>query len=179
MERPVLFLTRLYDRLQAAFESPRHRRILSMGLVTAFVGALAQKHRPLSDDAKDRERFVAAKKVIALALIATLVVLAVRSGWGLVTELRPTSFFEAFYTVLIFADVLVVLISIRYSTNYHAVFRNSGLAVATVLLRLALASPPPWTSGLGVAAIVFAIALTTAYERFMPVLTRAGGEGPA
>jgi predicted methyltransferase len=150
-----------------------------MGPVAAFVRALAQKHRPLSDDAQDRERFIAAKKVVALALIATLVVLAVRSGWGLVTELHPTSLFEAFYTVLSFADVLVVLISIRSSTSYHAVFRNAGLAVATVLLRLALASPAPWTSGLGVAATVFAIALTTAYERFMPVLKRAGSEGPA
>jgi hypothetical protein len=277
-------LTRLFDVLQAGFDSPKHRRILSMGLVVAFVAALVvielarlgalgerlsaalphnhfhaielafylllayevtsltfaiarsvstaagkqfeifslillrrsfeafarldepirwpqateavthmlsdavgglllfvglgfytalQRHRPLSDDAQDRERFVAAKKVIALLLIGTLVVLAVRSGWGLATELHPTGFFEAFYTVLIFADVLVVLISIRYSTSYHAVFRNSGLAVATVLLRLALSSPPPWTSLLGVAGIVFAIGLTAAYERFMPVLKRA------
>jgi hypothetical protein len=280
----VQSLTRLFDRLQAAFESPRHRRLLSMGLVAAFVIALGgielarlgllgerlaealprnhfhaielafylllayevtsltfaiarsvstaagkqfeifslillrrsfeafagldepirwpqaveavwhmlsdavgglllfvglgfyyslQKHRPLSDDAQARDRFIAAKKVIALLLIATLAVLAGRSVWGIVTALRPTSFFEAFYTVLIFADVLVVLISIRYSTSYHAVFRNSGLAVATVLLRLALSSPPPWTSLLGVAGIVFAIGLTAAFERFVPVLKRA------
>lgn len=283
-------LTRLYDRLQALFDSARHRRILSNGLVLAFVLALAvielarlgllgerlaaalprnhfhaielafylllayevtsltfaiagsvttaagkqfeifslillrrsfeafagldepirwpqaqeavlhmvadavgglllfvglgfyyalQKHRPLSADVHDRERFIAAKKVIALLLIATLVILGVRSGWGVVTALHPTSFFEAFYTVLIFADVLVVLISIRYSTSYHVVFRNSGLAVATVLLRLALSSPSPYTSVLGVAGIVFAIGLTFAYERFAPVLKRAEGEQAA
>ncbi len=43
--------------------------------------------------------------------------------------------------MLIFADVLVVLISLRYSASYHVVFRNSGLAVATAseLAVLALA----------------------------------------
>ena len=34
--------------------------------------------------------------------------------------------------------VLIVLISLRYSSTYNVVFRNSGYALATVFIRLAL-----------------------------------------
>ncbi|HET7754919.1 MAG TPA: hypothetical protein VFK85_13505 [Anaeromyxobacteraceae bacterium] len=127
-----------------------------------------QKHRPLSGNVSDRASFIAAKKVIALALLVVLFVMGARSLWGLLVLLEPHPFFEAFYTLLIFADVLVVLISLRYSSSYHVVFRNSGLAVATVLLRVALAAPPPWSAVLGLVAVVFALALTLAYNRFAP-----------
>ncbi len=128
-----------------------------------------QKHKPLSGHQDDRDSFVLAKKVIALLLLGAFGVLAGRSLWDLV-HLEPAGFFEAFYTVLIFADVLVVLISLRYNASYRVVFRNSGLAVATVLLRLALASPPPWAGVLGVAGMLFALGLTLAYNRFEPLL---------
>jgi hypothetical protein len=133
-----------------------------------------QRHRPLSEDQDARKSFVAAKKVIALGLLGVLGALALRSLWGLVVRLEAHPFFEDFYTVLIFADVLVVLISLRYSASYHVVFRNSGLAVATLLLRVALSSPPPWSGLFGVGAALFGVALTLAYNRFAPVL--GGGD---
>ncbi|MDP3505014.1 MAG: hypothetical protein Q8S33_32045 [Myxococcales bacterium] len=123
------------------------------GALLIFVGLgfyyAGQEHRPLSDDARDRDGFIAAKKVLALVLLGVLVGLAVRSLAGFASTLHTEPFFEPFYTVLIFADVLVVLFSLRYSASYLVVFRNSGLAVATVLLRLAL---------------------SYAYHRFAPVL---------
>jgi excisionase family DNA binding protein len=129
------------------------------GALVVFVGLgfyyAAQKHQPLSEDEADRQSFVAAKKAIALLLLAVFGWLAARSLWGLATRLQPVAFFEPFYTVLIFADVLVVLISARYSASYHVVFRNSGLALATVVLRVALAAPPPYIALLGAAATVF------------------------
>ncbi len=127
-----------------------------------------QKHRPLSGDQGDRTSFVAAKKLIALLLLAVLAVLAGHGLWDLVVHLEAHPFFETFYSLLIFADVLVVLISLRYSASYHVVFRNSGLAVATVLLRLALTAPPPWSGLLGVVAVLYALGLTYAYNRFAP-----------
>lgn len=133
-----------------------------------------QKHRPLSEDTSDRDGFIAAKKAIALLLLLVLALLASRSVLGLVKDLSPRPFFEPFYTVLVFADVLVVLISLRYSASYHIVFRNSGFAVATVLLRLALSAPSPWISLIGVAAMLFLIGLSLAYNRFAPVLAAAG-----
>lgn len=150
------------------------------GALVIFVGLgfyyASQKHRPLSDDAHDRASFIAAKKVIALLLLLVLAGLALHSLGALFVDLHAPSFFEPFYTVLIFADVLVVLISLRYSASYHVVFRNSGLAVATVLLRLSLAAPPPWISLLGAGAMAFVLVLSMAYHRFAPVLGPAETE---
>ena len=131
-----------------------------------------QRHRPLSEDRHDRANFVLAKKAISLLLVVVFSLLALESLWRLATTLHANGFFEAFYTVLIFADVLVVLLSLRYNSSYRVVFRNSGLAVATVMLRLALSAPPPWSGALGLLAVLFAVALTLAYNRFAPVLER-------
>lgn len=68
--------------------------------------------------------------------------------------------------MLIFADVLVVLISLRYNASYRVVFRNSGLAVATLLLRVSLVAPPPWAGAIGLGAGVFAVGLTLAFNHF-------------
>ena len=126
-----------------------------------------QRHQPLSPDARDRQSFIHAKKAVALALLA---VFAGGAAWTAFTALvlrHPwPAFFESLYTLLIFADILVVLISARYSSTYRVVFRNSGVAVSTVLLRLALSAPVYLNAVLGAVAVAFAVALTVAYNMF-------------
>jgi len=124
-----------------------------------------QRHQPLSPDARDRQSFIAAKKAIALVLLVLFVGGAAWTLGGQLTQghVAPP-FFEALYTLLIFADILVVLISTRYSSTYRVVFRNSGVAVSTVLLRLALSAPPYLNAGLGAAAAGFAVCLALAYN---------------
>ncbi len=124
-----------------------------------------QTHQPISRDPDDQSSFVGAKKLIALALLASLVIIATEVVWAWVSAGQEHSFFEIFYTILIFADVLIVLISLRYSVAYPVVFRYFGFAVATVLIRLALTAPRVVDAGLGVVATVFAIALTWVYNR--------------
>jgi len=135
-----------------------------------------QRHRPLSSDAKDRASFIATKKAIALLLLVVFAVVGLQAGVGqaFLGESRP--FFEIFYTLLVFADILVVLISLRYSSTYPVVFRNSGLAVSTVLMRVALSAPPFANALLGVASALFALGLTVAYNAFSP---RQGDRAPA
>jgi len=132
----------------------------------------AQRHRPFAGPDRDRASFVAAKKAVALVLLAVFGWLAVRAAL-----LERGGFFEDFYTVLVLADVLIVFLSLRYSSAYHVVFRNSALAVATVLLRVALAAPPFYDAALGVAAAGFALALTLASNRLGPVLESRAGRG--
>ena len=110
------------------------------------------------------------KKSLALGLLIVLAVLAVRDGWRLVVSGQRELLFETFYTILIFTDVLIVLVSLRYSSHYRVVFRYSGFAAATVLIRMALTAPPYFNAGIGVGAAVFALGLTLAYNAFAPVL---------
>jgi len=128
-------------------------------------GGGALRPRPLTPDARDTEGFVATKKAIALALVGVFAWLAGRALLGLQGE-----FFESFYSVLVLADILVVLVSLRYSPSYLVMFRNSGLAVAAVLLRVALSAPPYANAALGLAAALFTLGLTVASTRLAPLL---------
>jgi len=124
----------------------------------------AQRHPPLPGGEGGRSSFVALKKLVALLL---LIIYAVLAGRAALQE-QP-DFFTSFYTVLVLADVFLVLVALRHSGAYHLIFRNSGLAAATVLLRLALTAPPLWSAGLGVAAGLFALGVTLVSNRFAPV----------
>jgi len=113
----------------------------------------------------DLFRFVAAKKGIALLILGVFVVLGLNNLYNMVAGLPHIEFFPVFYTLLIFTDILVVLVSQCFRPSFHAVFRNSGYALSTLFIRLALAAPPMYDVALGAAAIVFAIALTLAWTR--------------
>ena len=115
-----------------------------------------------------RMRYVLSKKMLGIAL------LVIFAGAG-IEDLRlflgtgsNTRFFETIYTVLIFADVALVLIAQRYMQNFHATFRNAGFVLATLLIRIALGAPPPWDALIGVCAAFYALALTWAITRFDP-----------
>ena len=141
-------------------------------IIFALVGFYysRQYHRRITADAAEQYRFVTAKKAVSLLLMAIFVGVGGYTVGHLLLEAERFPFFDTFYTVLIFSDVLVVLISLGYSTTYHVVFRNSGFAVATVMIRLALAGPPLLGAALGVVAALFMVALTLVYNRFAPVL---------
>ena len=123
-----------------------------------------QSHRPITADPDEQSSFISAKKLIAVILLISLVIICVEVMWAWSQGNLTHSFFEVFYTLLIFADVLVVLISLRYSNAYAVVFRYFGFAVATVLIRLALTAPRVVDAALGVTATLFAIALTWIYN---------------
>lgn len=113
----------------------------------------------------DLFRFVAAKKGIALIILAVFVILGLTNVHNQLRGLPHIDFFPVFYTLLIFTDILVVLISQCFRPSFHAVFRNSGYALSTLFIRLALAAPPMYDVALGVVAGLFAIALTLAWTR--------------
>jgi hypothetical protein len=125
-----------------------------------------QRHKRISDVDEDRVSFVSVKKAVALMLLTLFVAIGIHDviTWWRTGE--GYSFFSIFYLTLIFSDILIVLISLRYSNVYGIVFRNSGFAVATVLIRLALTAPPFINVLLGLASIGLGIGLTLAYNYF-------------
>ena len=143
-------------------------------LLCAF--SRAQRHRPITSDSGEQRDFVAEKKAIGLLLLLALAVIAAIDAHRALAGLPTFSVFAGFYTVLVFSDVLIVLVSLRHSSTYAVFFRNSGFTVATVFIRLALAAAPPWNSALGAGSALFALALTHAYNRH---LAGRSGDVPA
>ena len=140
-----------------------------------------QRHQRITATEAELHRFIAAKKGLSLVLLGTFLSMGLYGLYTLVTLQAPFKFFNAFYTVLIFSDVLVVLIALRYSSTFHVVFRNSGFAAATVMIRIALAGPRYFDGLIGVGATLYAIGLTAAYNYVAPVISgeEQGGEAAA
>ncbi|MEM1056300.1 MAG: hypothetical protein AAGI52_12310 [Bacteroidota bacterium] len=152
----------------SASEPVLNALVAAGGGLVIFAGSVLykrlQRHRPITSGGPEQARFVAAKKAIAVALLVAFVVAGVDDATRYITGRNPYPFFDAFFTALIFADVLVVLVSLRYTTTYAVVFRNAGLALATVLLRIALIAPVYAEVGLAIGATTFGILLTVGYN---------------
>jgi hypothetical protein len=126
-----------------------------------------QRHRAITLHERDQRSFVSAKKIVALVLVVTFLVLAIVTLWNTIRGRETPAFFPNFYTVLVLSDVLILLISLRYSASFPVVFRNAGFAAATVIVRVALSAPPYVNALLATGAVAFALALSLAYNRSM------------
>jgi hypothetical protein len=142
-------------------------RILSDGfgalLLFALLGVyyrIQTLHHEETNKPEDLFSFVAAKKGIALILLGIFVYMGVKTILQAVAGVPHPDFFHGFYTLLIITDILLVLIAQSFQPSFFAVFRNSGYALSTLIIRLALAAPAYFNILLGVAAAVFGIAMT-------------------
>lgn len=140
--------------------------------IFALVGGFyaLQKHQNITSSTAELRRFVESKKTLSVALLVIFGGILLYGGVALLQGNLGFPLFETIFTVFIFSDVLIVLLSLRYGNAYHVVFRNSGFAVATVMIRLALAGPRYIDAALGVGAALFAIGVTLAYNYVSPVL---------
>jgi hypothetical protein len=125
-----------------------------------------QKHKSITEDTEDRDRFVNLKKAMALALLGFYIFFGLKDLFTLFTTAHYTSSFNDFYTVLIFADILLLLYSLRFTTRYVNIFRYSSFAFAAILIRISLSAPAFINVIIGIAAGLFVLALTYAYNYF-------------
>ena len=115
-----------------------------------------------------RMRFVMSKKLLALLLFGVFVGIGIRDAYLHFMLGQTPRFFETIYTVLVFADITLVLISQRYMPSFHAVFRNSGFVIGTLLMRLSLSATAPWDTVISLFAAVYVLALTWTTSYFAP-----------
>lgn len=120
-------------------------------------------------------KFIIAKKLVALLLLGALILLGLLNIYFLLRHEPLLDIFHDFYTLLIFTDILIVLIAQRYMPEFHAIFRNSGFALSTLLIRLALTADAFLSVLLGVGAMLFALGITFASNRFYAIT--AGTQG--
>ena len=108
---------------------------------------------------EDLDNFISQKKQLAILLLGVYVLVAIYSlstwSYSLFQGDGSTNrmiFFLDFFTILIMADILILLVSYQYITDFSHLARNTGFILSTVILRVAIASPG--TSG----AILFILA---------------------
>ena len=101
-----------------------------------------------SMEVENLKTYVKSKRVIAQLLLLTYIIIAIIafSGWltGVFNgqgDADRKIFFLDFFTVLILADILILLIFYRYSDDFYALARNTGFVLATVILRVAIGAP--------------------------------------
>jgi len=166
-------LTHLHEPINIAMDWQVVLNIGILGVAALCIfSCLGLYHRlpqPTSHLESDmRMRYVLAKKMLGLALLVFFICVGLEDFWLFIHTGSNTRFFESIYTVLIFADVALVLVAQRYMHTFHATYRNAGYVLATLLIRIALGTPPPWDALIGIGAACYALALTWAITRFDP-----------
>jgi len=134
---------------------------------------------------RDLKGFIRFKKVLTLVLGAVLIVLATGNfvawfdsvmPWNGDTEKNLLNleeyFFPAFFEFMIFTDVLLLIVSIRYYDRYEYLFRNSGFVISTVLLRISLSTAKPYDLVIALIAIFYGLCLISIFAYFTRVSGR-------
>lgn len=123
-------------------------------------------------------RFIALKKVLALVLVPTLLLLASwRFGqWifatfadqaaGLEFKNLNNIFFDEFFTLLIVVDVLVLLFSFFHSDRFYTVIRNSGFVISTILIRLSFSTEGLINTLLLLTAVLFGLLILRVHRAY-------------
>ncbi len=133
-----------------------------------------EKRLPICKSIDLMKSFIAIKKSLSFLLLLIFIGLIITDAYYFFSGKHTFNFFHKFYTILIFSDIFLVFVSLRYSNSYLVLFRNSGYALATVIIRLALETPTPYNVILGISAALFVLGLVFIYNKVYLSYTRSG-----
>ena len=74
-----------------------------------------------------------------------------------------------FVTILILVDVLLLLISFRYTERYSQLIRNTGFIISTIMLRLSFAATGLTSIILLITGILFGVVILAIFKRMEKV----------
>jgi hypothetical protein len=143
---------------------------LAMFSLTIAFHRLHSRHRE-QEHHGSLEHFIDLKKSVSVCLIAVLFVTSVYSLalWlsSAVPALLNNSefpdpnayFYLDFFNVMIYADVLLLIISFLYDSSFYTVVRNASFIISTVLLRLSLNMERPMNHLVAISAFIFTVAV--------------------
>lgn len=116
------------------------------------------------------QKYISLKKNVATCLVPVFILLSIYSlGHWLYESIFSISkivdhikdinkiFFDDFFTVLILAEVLLLLFSFLYSDKFNSVIRNSGFIISTILIKLSFNTEGILNTILIITAIVFGV----------------------
>ena len=120
-------------------------------------------------------RFIDSKKIISIVLIPVMLVLFVLGiyNWysiGMSSNFASSFYYvnEVFYTtffsILIIADVFILLLSFLYTERYSQIMRNTGFIICTILIRLSFSSTGLTNLLLIVSSVIFGLLILKIYS---------------
>ena len=133
--------------------------------------ALKRVRRPSTAElSAGLHRFIAQKKLVAVGLTVLLLSMAVYNlaivivhtyrslqAGDCITPEPHAFFYNDVFTVMIFTDVLILILSLVVSGRYEMVFRNAAFVLSIMLLRFSLTETRPYGAPLALFAMVFGI----------------------
>jgi hypothetical protein len=144
---------------------------LAMFSLTVIFHRLHLRHREHDGQITPLNTFIDLKKSVSVFLILVLLVTSAYSfvSWAIgATEALlnhtdfpdPNSFFYVdFFNVMIYADVLLLIISFLYDSSFFTVVRNASFIISTVLLRISLSVDRPMNHLIAITAFSFSVAV--------------------
>ena len=132
-----------------------------------------RKKSPKKFNSKNLDLFIASKKIISLLLTPILIIVCCLSfySWLIgigdetaISENINYLFFTDFFTLLILADVFILLLSFQYTERYCQIIRNTGFIISTILLRLSFSTNGLSSILLIISGIIFGLLILYIYN---------------
>ncbi len=133
-----------------------------------IIGIVYKKQRHIIICRTDRAQrnFVRFKRVISLLLLVAFLIIISIDFNNLIINNIYTASFHTFFSILIFSDILILLITYRYVLDYRTMYRYSAFILATIFIRIALTSHPYYDIVIGSAAALYLLFLVLTYNYF-------------
>lgn len=148
-----------------------------VGLYANLASRLREK-KPTTNG-KRLQLYIKSKKIVALLLTCLLIALTLSSLFEFFSHINTvviqagsssinykTIFYEDLFSVMIFTDVFLLLLSMYYTSSYKYLLRNAGFVVATVLIRVSMSLGAPMNSIIAISAMVCGCAVLAIYFMF-------------
>lgn len=127
-----------------------------------------QKHVRITESEYENNNFIKFKKALGLVLLVVFFAIGIHDIKYYFDNHEFIASFNMFYTALIFSDILIVLIALRYTLEYLLIFRYSSFVLATIFIRLSLSLHNRLESVIvGVVSAMFVFLLTLTYNYFL------------
>ncbi|MDC3297498.1 hypothetical protein OAU88_00955 [Flavobacteriaceae bacterium] len=124
---------------------------------------------------KNIDRFIDSKKIISVLLIPVMIILFIIGLYNLFSIGQSSDFASSFYyvnevfyntffSILIIADVFILLLSFLYTERYSQIMRNTGFIICTILIRLSFSSSGLTNLLLIISSVLFGLLILKIYS---------------
>ena len=125
---------------------------------------------------KNIDKFIDSKKIISVVLIPVMLVLfcfGIYNWYSIGMDSNFASsfyyvnevFYNTFFSILIIADVFILLLSFLYTERYSQIMRNTGFIICTILIRLSFSSTGLTNLLLIISSVLFGLLILKIYSQ--------------